>query len=61
MGMMLVSLDFFVRNSPRMRVQMKVPIPLMLVFVRVDGQCFAQGPRANAQKHDSHQSFSPGG
>ena|SRR5438105_12948953 len=44
-----------------MGVEMEVALALVLVFMGMDAQGFAQGPGADGEKHDANEALAPGG
>ena len=44
MCMVRMGFDFFMSDSPAMRVEMQMAISLMFVLMRVDRECLAQRP-----------------
>lgn len=59
MGVLVVGLSHSMFHMRRMRVHVKVPLPLVFMFVRVDPQRFAESPGANPKEHHPHQPFTP--
>lgn len=52
---------WLVPGGLRVRVEMNMPVTVVIVFMRMDAQRLAQRPEANADQHHSDETLAPNG
>src|SRR5204863_4715401 len=60
-SMVMMRLRRIMAGGMAVAVHMNVAGAIVFVFVRVNFEGFAQSPTADADQHDAHESFAPGG
>ena len=61
MGVVLVRFGLLVGGTLRVGVDVHVPLPVVLMFMGVDAEGFAQGPEADPKQHYAHDPLAPRG